>query len=56
MTEIFHFNSREETKCGFDAIDVNKNGKLSHKEFTYEFYCTTDNELGTSDMLGPLPK
>ena len=22
MTEIFHFNSREETKSGFDAVDV----------------------------------
>ena len=59
MTEIFHLNSREEAKSGFDAIDVNKDGKLSREEFSnymYEFFCTTDNELGTINMLGPLPK
>ena len=59
MTEIFHFNNREEAKSGFDAIDVNKDGKLSRKEFSnymFEFFCTTDNELGTINMLGPLPK
>ena len=59
MAEILHMNSREEVKSGFDAIDANKDGKLSREEFTdymYEFYCTTDNELGTINMLGPLPK
>ena len=59
MTEIFHFNNREEAKFGFDAINVNKDGKLSCKEFSsymYEFCCTTDNELGTINMLGSLPK
>ena len=59
MAEILHINSREEVKSGFDAIDANKDGKLSREEFTdymFEFYCTTDNELGTINMLGPLPK
>ena len=59
MAEILHINSREEAKSGFDAIDANQDGKLSREEFTdymYEFYCTTDNKLGTINMLGPLPK
>ena len=59
MTEVFHLNSREEAKAGFDSVDADKNGKISREEFTkytYEFFCTTDNELGTIDMLGPLPK
>ena len=44
-------------KASFDAMDRNKNGSIDIEEFVafnYEYFCTTENTLGSEILYGPL--
>ena len=44
-------------RASFDAMDTDKNGVISKEEFVsfhFEFYCTSEDKLGSSILHGPL--